>query len=667
MSFAVTEEGIDETRGKPVGAVVALPNTAQERAERAALWWMAQGDPTMVGGLSAEDLTLPKHAMALRALRALAEREEAVTVAALVAGMEREGAPLAYRVGEWAEKLFAAAPDGTPGDILALLQSATAARLATRELLAAASSVKASGVEGAARKLSVAAAAVADTRWPAPVPLDAGVAPALPDMTGWGVVGRLVTELAAAFQVPADMPAVMALGVIAAALGGKCVVRARSAWVEPVNLFLAVAMPPASRKSAVVREVTRPILEWERREAARCSDAVEETASALRVAEANLRRAEEDAGRAKDDEARLKAEDWRRQCVAAVTTARRNQVLSPRCVTDDATPEALTSLLADHGGRFAMISAEGGGVFDMIAGRYSNSANMDVYLKGHAGDTIRVDRKGRAAEYVPAPALTVCVATQPDTFRTLASKPELRGRGLPARFLYALPVSTVGFREVDPPPPDPLVLDAWSDLVHELLGLDLAVAEDGALRPHQLVLEPEATALLNEVSDVIEARLRPGADLAELADWGGKAVGAVVRIAGLLHVVAVLGAGGSPWREPVGFDSMARAGELVLGYFVPHAKAAFQAMGDTQELVGARKLLAWCSKQRKGEITARDALRALNRNGDRRTVVDPVVAVLLAHGWLREAPQGEGPRGRGRPTERFLVNPAAFALSTEAA
>lgn len=659
MSFATIEEGIDDTRGKAVGAVVALPNTAQERAERAALWWLAQGDPTMAGGLSAEDLTLPKHAMAFRALRTLAEREEGVSVAALVAGMEQEGAPQAYRVGAWVETLLASAPDGTPGDVLAQLQAAAAARIATRELLAAASAAKASGGATAAKKLAAAATAAADTRWPTPVPLDAGLAPALPDMTRWGVIGQLVTELAGAYQVPADMPAVMALGVIAAALGGKAQVRAKSFWVEPLNLFLAVAMPPASRKSAVVREVTRPILEWERREAARCSEAVEETASALRVAEANLRRAEEDAGRAKDDEARLRAEDWRRQCVGTVTAARRNQVLSPRISCDDATPEALTSLLADHGGRFAMISAEGGGIFDMIAGRYSNSANMDVYLKGHAGDTIRVDRKGRAAEYVASPALTVAVATQPDALRTLASKPELRGRGLPARFLYALPMSTVGYRDVDPPPPDPLVLDAWTELVRELLALDLAVAEDGALRPHQLGLDPEAGVLLSEIGDRIEARLRPKGDLADLADWAGKATGAVVRLAGLLHVCAMLNEGRNPWREAVGLESMARAAELVVEYFIPHAKAAFLVMGDTPALQGARKLLAWAQANRRGEITARDALRALNRNGDRKTVVDPVLGVLLAHGWLREAPRPEG-RGPGRPAERYLVNPVAF-------
>ena len=43
----------------------------------------------------------------------------------------------------------------------------------------------------------------------------------------------------------------------------------------------------------------------------------------------------------------------------------------PRLVADDITPEAAASLLAEQGGRLAIISAEGG-IFDIIAGRYSN-------------------------------------------------------------------------------------------------------------------------------------------------------------------------------------------------------------------------------------------------------------------------------------------------------
>ena len=42
----------------------------------------------------------------------------------------------------------------------------------------------------------------------------------------------------------------------------------------------------------------------------------------------------------------------------------------PRLVADDITPEAAASLLAEQGGRLAIISAEGG-IFDIIAGRYS--------------------------------------------------------------------------------------------------------------------------------------------------------------------------------------------------------------------------------------------------------------------------------------------------------
>jgi hypothetical protein len=47
------------------------------------------------------------------------------------------------------------------------------------------------------------------------------------------------------------------------------------------------------------------------------------------------------------------------------------------------------------GGRMAIISAEGG-LFDILAGRYSNGVPaLDVWLKGHAGDPLRIDRKGR--------------------------------------------------------------------------------------------------------------------------------------------------------------------------------------------------------------------------------------------------------------------------------
>lgn len=66
----------------------------------------------------------------------------------------------------------------------------------------------------------------------------------------------------------------------------------------------------------------------------------------------------------------------------------------PRLVADDVTPEAVASLLAEQGGRLAVLSAEGG-ILATLAGRYSGAPNLEVFLKGHAGDLLRVDRKGR--------------------------------------------------------------------------------------------------------------------------------------------------------------------------------------------------------------------------------------------------------------------------------
>src|SRR3954465_13344295 len=60
----------------------------------------------------------------------------------------------------------------------------------------------------------------------------------------------------------------------------------------------------------------------------------------------------------------------------------------PRLLADDATPEAIVSLLANHGGRIAVVSAEGGLLDTLAGGRYSKTPNIEPLLKGHAGDRI---------------------------------------------------------------------------------------------------------------------------------------------------------------------------------------------------------------------------------------------------------------------------------------
>src|SRR6266487_2555221 len=132
-----------------------------------------------------------------------------------------------------------------------------------------------------------------------------------------------------------------------------------------------------------------------------------------------------------------------------------------RLVADDITPEAAASLLADQGGRLAVLSAEGG-IFATLAGRYSGAPNLEVFLKGHAGDRLVVDRKGRDSEHIAQPALTLGLAVQPELLRDIAAMPGFRGRGLLARILYSLPATTVGRRRVGTPPPPESVVQTYT-------------------------------------------------------------------------------------------------------------------------------------------------------------------------------------------------------------
>src|ERR1700730_11524107 len=108
----------------------------------------------------------------------------------------------------------------------------------------------------------------------------------------------------------------------------------------------------------------------------------------------------------------------------------------PRSWTQDVTPEKLGTLMAENGGRVGGISDEGG-IFDILAGPDSKTAapNLDLFLQGHSGSPVRVDRGSRESVIIESPALTLVLTPQPDVLRSLSEHRAFRGRGLLARFL----------------------------------------------------------------------------------------------------------------------------------------------------------------------------------------------------------------------------------------
>jgi replicative DNA helicase len=490
--------------------------------------------------------------------------------------------------------------------------------------------------------------------WAPPMPFGVtGQVPAFPVEVLPDWLGDYVSAVATATQTPPDLAGMLALAVLATVAAGAVEVEPRPGWREPLCLFVAVGMDAGARKSSVFTALTRPVADFESQQAAAALPGITETTVLRRIADQAAATAEAAAGKAPaSQQEQAQAEAIARAAEAAALVV----PPIPRWLVDDATPEALSGLLATYG-RIALLSPEGD-VFDQMAGRYNQHAgpNLGVYLKGHAGDLLKVDRRGRPPEYVERPCLTIGLAVQPEVLQGLAGRPGFRGRGLLARFLYSLPESLVGRRHAGAPPVPLPVADRYT-LELQVLAASLATPAENE-GPALLALDREAAELLLGFERDLEPRLAADSgDLAHLAGWAAKLAGATCRLAALLHLAEHLRDG---WARPIAGDTLTAAIRLA-DYLIEHARAVFDLMGADQRIEDARWLLDWITRTNRTQFSRRDAHRAAPRGRfATATDLEPALRLLEEHGYLRrvDPEPSQDPRGRGRPASpRFLVNP----------
>ncbi|GHC33196.1 YfjI family protein [Streptomyces cinnamoneus] len=456
----------------------------------------------------------------------------------------------------------------------------------------------------------------------------------------------MVAAVAEETQTPADLAGCLGLAVIATAAGGRAVVCVRGRWREPVNLYTAVALDPGNRKSAVFALMTEPLMAAEK--------ALVELSGPVRAeAETTARLAKSAADKAAAKAANAEPGMRDQLTAEAIALAQAAEEITvpakPQLVADDVTPENLATLLAEQDGRISVLSPEGG-IFDIIAGRYSGAPNMEVFLKGHAGDMVRVNRQGRDAQHIEHPAVTMGLAVQPEVLESIGQIKGADGRGLLARFLYAQPESLVGRRNLTPD----LIPDGVADAYARRLG-GLALAMNGWTDPALLTLTPEADVVLLAYQKVTESRIGKGGPLAGIVKWASKRDGAVARIAGLLHLATHPENG---WTHPIEAATLAAATRLG-DYFTAHAQHVFDAMGADPAQEAAHQVLNHLRGTTPATFTKRELFRQLSR-GDFPAMadLDPALALLEEHGWLRQQPPPPRPGRGGRPpSPRYETHP----------
>ena len=331
------------------------------------------------------------------------------------------------------------------------------------------------------------------------------------------------------------------------------------------------------------------------------------------------------------------------------------EVKEMRLVLDDVTPEGLIRVMKENNECVGIISAEGG-IFGMMAGRYSNNTNIDIFLKSYSGEYYSSVRVGSGSIELNHPLLTILLAVQPQIIKDIMGNEDFRGRGLLARFLYSIPDTMVGSRIYNSKPVNQEVRKKYEELVNNLLNIE----DFSEFFDKVITLSKEADKLSEEYNQWIEKQLN--GELEEIEDWAGKLHGNTMRIAGIFHIVkyecnAVI----IPLEE-----STMKAAIEVGKYYLEHSKQAFDIMGmsEPQDVKDAKYILSRIrtndrnDKNDKIKTISKRELSRLCQKFHSVEEMEPGLKCLEEHGYIRILKQNE--KKQGRPTETIYINPEYY-------
>ncbi len=498
--------------------------------------------------------------------------------------------------------------------------------------------------------------------WPEPTPLPDALpavqafdAELLPEaLRGW------VMDIAHRMQCPPDFPAVAALVALSSLIGARAVVqpKAKDDWQVVPNLWGAVVGRPGVKKSPALGEALKPLhrleaTEFEQWQAAH--DAWElDCKVATMQGDANEKKAKGLAG--KDAVAA-------RALLEPVDTPA--EPLARRYIVNDATVEKLGELLQQSPWGTLSYRDE---LYGLLTGldKQGQEGSRAFYLQAYDGNQgYTFDRIGRGTVHIPRVCLAMIGGIQPGKIQEYVRGAVSGGSaddGLLQRFGLAVWPDTAGeFVHVDQWPDTPAKQTAWA--VFERLA-QLEPASD--TEPHIWRFDAAAQSLFAEWIVPFETELRGDALHPAMVSHLAKYRKLIPALALEFALIDTPDSGGV-----IGERELIRA--LAWGeYLRTHAHRLYAA-AVIPETTGAQTLLA---RIKGGKLADRDGVvgdsftpRQIAVKGwaglGTPDAVRKAADVLADYDWLRrDVVQSGDVLGRGRPSDRYIINPAALAEGT---
>lgn len=346
---------------------------------------------------------------------------------------------------------------------------------------------------------------------------------------------QAVEEVHLYVQAPVELVAASALTALSIAGQQIADVRRDNELCGPVSLYLLTVAESGERKSSVDGHFMRPIRERERERREAATADLTNHAAQMAAWEASREAA---AGKIKSAAAADKGLDGLTADLANIESGKPSPPRIARWLYGDVTSEKLTRNLAANWPAAAIVSSEAGAVLGGHSmGKDSAMRTMSAINELWGGGTLTIDRATSESYTVRNARLTIGLQVQPSVLSTFMERERnSRGSGFLARFLFSAPASTQGTRRFREAPAVWSALPPYNTRIAELLDIQPNIDADGGLCLPLLDFTPEAKAEWVGWYNLIETKLGPTGELANVRDLASKAADNIARLAALFHI-----------------------------------------------------------------------------------------------------------------------------------
>ena len=318
-----------------------------------------------------------------------------------------------------------------------------------------------------------------------------------------------------------------------------------------------------------------------------------------------------------------------------------------RNYTSDFTAPALLKGIEEFDGHYAINTPDGGNVLDYMQGKghgTDGTLNDSVILKATWGDDLNMERIGKGLERdqldVKKPALSVCIAVQPERSREFWANSGLEGGGMLARILPVVCKTRIGTRFEDENRPEITYTESLKSLLIQKTREILTSNEH-----HKIRLDSDARVARIRFSNEMETKMGKGKPYEDVSKLVSKITTQAVRMAGFLAYSSVrFSDQGLKTSPPITISKKDwEDAEAIIRWYLNQALNLNRSTPEEYVFLTAKKVaekIPASTLSKAESFSKREFQRKLlqNMKVPSKTFVQDVLDVLIDHNWIEEIP-----------------------------